>query len=258
MSRLLCRALPSVQAWVKMPDGFEMYLDSAAPAECSLLFHGTYSASLAHFVRQRVKLGAHCLDIGANLGYYSLLMAHYAGAQGRVAAFEANPALLDRLQAQAVHNGFKHLEIVGKAVSDHCGQAAFYISKDAGKSSLGAEYVRDQVRQVDVDVTSVDHFIQQAAWPRLDVVKIDIEGYDLLALLGAKISLAAFKPLVVFEFWRSTPKEWTAAARTLLCDLGYRAYSLHARSGALTPFEWQLEAPQKQADVVLMPADAQP
>lgn len=143
-ARALCEVLPRANGWVRLPDGFEMLLDSHNSRERNVLFYGMYHPVSSRLLRERIKTGDHCLDIGANLGYYSLLMAQRAGKTGRVAAFEANPKLIDYLQMQKERNGFKMLQIVGEAVSDTLGQATFYIGDDIGKSSLESDNVKQQ------------------------------------------------------------------------------------------------------------------
>lgn len=92
VSNLLSRWLPPYQGVVHLEDGIYMQPDSRQPAERWLLYSGNYQPALTLILKQRTPSGGYCLDIGANLGFYTIKFARWAGPTGRVVAFEANPA----------------------------------------------------------------------------------------------------------------------------------------------------------------------
>lgn len=253
LSRLLVRLLPLSPSVVTLPNGVRMRLDASIDSQRELLFSGVYQPALAHVLRQFVGQGAHCLDIGANLGYFALDFAFRAGATGRVAAFEANPALAQALEAQARLNGFDHLQIRTRAVFEMGGQMlTFYISKHLGKSSLDATMAGTTEREIEIETIAIDDFIDAQGWPRLDVIKCDIEGADAPALLGAQATIRRFRPFIAFEFSDTTSSDLIERLRTMFAEANYQLEMLYI-SGVRQPFDWQVPAPLDHVDVLCTP-----
>ncbi|MFQ3647024.1 MAG: FkbM family methyltransferase [Anaerolineae bacterium] len=238
LARAMSAFCPTAPVEVRLPDGFVMELNCQHATERQLFFSGVYQSSLAQVLRTIVPAGGYVIDIGANLGYYSLLMSKLVGKSGRVAAFEANPYLLARLEADRQRNNFDQLTYYGKAVAERAAEMTFAIARDYGKSSLQADYIKDVQEHISVQTITLDDFIAEQRWPRLDVVKSDIEGSDCQALLGAREAIRRFRPHIVFELWRDTSPEWQEEARKLLQDHCYELQVLHL-SGKREPFNWQ-------------------
>jgi FkbM family methyltransferase len=248
-SALISRLFPRYVGPVRLPDGTRFHVDSHIQAERWILFSGNYQPSLTHLLRSVTPPGGHCLDIGANLGFYTVKFAYWVGNQGRVAAFEPNPAMLDRVQRNVELNGFSHVDVVGAAVHRQSGEITFYIAPDPGKSSVNQ--IESAVRQVTVPMLSIDEYVKAQAWPRLDVIKMDIEGNDCNGVIGMGESLARFRPVLLFEYQKTTPPDAAGAAFQLLVDLGYQVWALR-RTGELRPFDWRTFA-DKQTDVLCLP-----
>ncbi len=250
ISRLAARLLPAYRGRLRLPGGVQMEIDTHIDAHLDLLFTGVYQPALAHRLRQRLVPGAHCLDIGANVGFFALDFAQRVGAQGRVAAFEANPVLVELLETQRRLNAFTWLSIHPQAAYETSGQQlTFHISRQLGKSSLDARLAGEVERAIEVETIAIDDFIAAQAWPRLDVIKIDAEGADALVLLGAQAAIARFRPLVAFEFKRTTPDDQIERLRAVFEAAGYRLEMLH-HSGLAEPFAWQVPGQLKHIDVV--------
>lgn len=238
LARAMSAFCPTSPVEIRLPDGFVMQLNCQHSTERQLFFSGVYQSSLAHALRTMVPAGGYAIDIGANIRYYSLLMSKLVGKSGRVAAFEANPHLLPRLEADRQRNGFDQLTYYGQAVAERAAQMTFAIASDYGKSSLQTDCIKDVQEHISVKTITVDDFIAQHRWPRLDVIKSDIEGSDCQALLGAREAIRRFRPYIVFELWRDTPPEWQEEVRKLLQDHRYKLQVLHL-SGKREPFNWQ-------------------
>src|SRR5690606_17148968 len=108
--------------------GLRMRLDTRIAAERWLMVSGVYHPALTRAFRRHVPVGGYCLDAGANLGYFTLRFAHWVGPAGRVAAFEPNPAMVERIRQNVDVNSFRNVEIVLKAVHDRVGQVEFYVA----------------------------------------------------------------------------------------------------------------------------------
>lgn len=239
------------QGVVRLPGGVLMTLDSRQEAERWLLFAGNYQPALTAFLKQHTPPHGTCLDVGANLGFYALSFARWVGPQGHVVAAEANPALVERIARDAAHNGFGHLTIVDRPVHARVEPVTFYISPSPGKSSIHHQHVANPLQTLTLTSTTIDHIAHDHDWQRLDVIKLDIEGNDCNALLGARDTLARFKPVIAFEYWPSTPPEIAEDTFALLHDLGYHLEGLQRDSKRFS-FDWRTADDVKHFDVVGM------
>jgi FkbM family methyltransferase len=248
-STLLDRRVSSYQGVIRLRDGVLMTVDSRQPAGRWLLYAGNYQPALTAFLKRHTPPGGTCLDIGANLGFYTLYFARWVGPQGRVIAFEANPALVKHIAHDATLNGFDHVTLVDRPVHVRPEPVTFYISPSPGKSSIHARQVTDPVQILTLTATTIDLAVQEQNWTRLDVIKLDIEGNDCNALSGARETLARFRPVIAFEYWYSTPPEIAGEAFGLLDDLGYRLAGL-LRNGKRIPINWQVAGEYDHIDVI--------
>jgi FkbM family methyltransferase len=131
-------------------------------------------------------------DVGANMGYYSLLLASVTDP---VFAFEPDPRNLEDLRAQSILN----LTLVQKAVSETSGTARFDVSSGSTISHL-ATGTRTSV-EIEVECTTLDAFrSSRPAEERVSFVKMDVEGYEILCLRGASKLTLNERPLFLIEF----------------------------------------------------------
>ena len=164
------------------------------------------------------------LDVGANTGVYSLLMA--ASNPGTtVHAFEPVPSVFARLRANVELNGFDNVHVHEVAVSDVSGQADIHVPGEGvpTESSLLPGF-RPGTDTVPVRVTTLDDFVSENGIERVDVVKIDTEGTARMVIAGARRMLARDAPLLMCEILHAVDSD--TAAAPLLKDLGYRPFLL--------------------------------
>jgi len=117
-----------------------------------------YDASVALFLSQRVKPGAICFDVGANVAFYVLQFAHWSGSSGRVIAFEPNPAAVEVLSRHVRLNEIESTVTIEKvAISSAPGTATLYRAQADGMSRLGEpnKLLRDRVEPIEVPVTTM-------------------------------------------------------------------------------------------------------
>jgi FkbM family methyltransferase len=171
--------------------------DSALSRE--LLMFGVYERGEVRIFHQMVKLGMTVLDLGANIGYFTLLAAKLVGPTGRVFAFEPDPTNFSLLQKNVSMNGYENVTVVDKAVSDQGGRAELFLSSDSWGHSLFS--VHRNAGSVQVQVTSIDEFLSKDVM--VDFVKMDVEGAELRALRGMRriLSNGTVKAMVIeFHF----------------------------------------------------------
>jgi FkbM family methyltransferase len=237
ITRIIHPVLPRHQGIIQLEDGIRMALDTSLPPERGIFFAGDRHRVLTTIMRQYVQQGAYCMDIGANIGFYTLKLAHLTGQQGRVAAFEPNPALLRRIQENIALNHFTNIDLVNAAISDARATVPFYITANSELSSLAHQ--SHALEEIMVHSTTIDDYIAEAGWNRLDFIKLDIEGYDCHALLGASQALRRFRPYIVLEYHYDSAPEVAEKAFTLLKDLNYSVEGVILKNGKRLVFDWR-------------------
>jgi len=160
-----------------------------------ILRSGAFEAGAAEAVRTRTPHGGTFVDVGANLGYYSVAASRWVGAAGKVFAFEPVPRTRSLLTANLELNRCENVEVLPLACSRACGRARMVTASDTGWSRLA----RDDGGDLDVDTTTIDAFVADRGLDRLDVLKIDVEGADFDVVRGAERTIERFRPAVLVE-----------------------------------------------------------
>ena len=200
----------------------------------------SYDAPVAAFLRDRVRPGAVCVDVGANVGVYVLQFAHWSGETGRVIAFEPNPAARVTLQRHITLNGLAgRVTVVAAAVSDEAGEAVLYASGADGRSRLAEPNIElaRGVTPIGVPVVTLDEHCMMTRI-RPDWLFIDIEGFEIAALRGARALIRALGSAlgIVVEMH---PSVWASArtsraqAESLLRELQLRPVALTGQTDPL-------------------------
>ncbi|HEV7858349.1 MAG TPA: FkbM family methyltransferase [Pyrinomonadaceae bacterium] len=199
-----------------------------------------YDAPVAAFLRERVRRGAVCLDVGANVGVYVLQFAHWSGLGGHVHAFEPNPAARSILHRHILINDLKErVTVVPTAIGASNGEAVLYAAGADGMSRMGApnSAIADEVQPLTVPLMTLDHYCQRERLSP-DWLMIDIEGFEIAALEGARrlIESRGRSLGIIVEMH---PNVWASAqtsrarAKALLADLRLKAIPLTGQSDPL-------------------------
>jgi FkbM family methyltransferase len=195
------------------------------------LLAGEYEGPEYEFVRRFLRKGMVVLDIGANEGFYTLLAAHCVGENGFVIAFEPSPRERHRLRMNLGLNLCGNVRVEGAAVADREGVMSLHVVQTAetGCNSLRPPAVQGPTKILPVDVTTVDRFLRRNAVQRVDFVKMDVEGAELLALKGAQNLFRKIpRPLVLIEVSDLRTIPWGYRSREILdwlCELGFVLFS---------------------------------
>lgn len=199
----LNRFAPQGLSEVVIADGanerVKMHLDLHSEKDYWL---GTYEVELQQAIEKFVKPGQIIYDIGANIGFITLLFARKTGPKGHVYAFEALPENTRRLEQNIELNGFQQrVSVIPAAVLDHSGKVEFMLgpSTSMGKvqGSAGRKLSEGQ-ETIQVEGVSVDGFVDSGN-PAPDIVKMDIEGGEVLALSGMERNLRESRSLLMVE-----------------------------------------------------------
>lgn len=150
----------------------------------------------SRFLKQ-VKKGDVVMDIGANIGYYTILASKKVGPSGKVYAFEPYSKNLTLLKKNIALNTCTNVVVVAEAVSDTSAKKPFEVDRaNPGESRLAAH----KSKKSDMLVTTItlDSFLKREKIKKADVIKMDIEGAEIQAILGAKNLLKNSKKITLF------------------------------------------------------------
>ncbi len=144
--------------------------------------------------------GGIAMDVGANFGEWSLQMARAVGKTGQVYAFEPSPNIAEALRKTLRVNGQTQTTVIEAAAGAHAGDAPFTVNTShSGKSGIGTGNTGGETDKITVKTLSLDDLAGQQTLPRLDLIKIDVEGYEADVLEGAETVLETFAPAIVME-----------------------------------------------------------
>ena len=156
-----------------------------------ILLDGYWESWITKVFTSLLQPGMTAVDVGANIGYYSLLAGAHVGDTGKVFSFEANPAVFRLLAKSMEVNGFfGRSELVNKGVMDKAGELTFSSLRDHhGSSSFFmspevAEQFHDKIEKISVPCISLDEFFRGRP-ESVDVIKIDAEGAENNIIAGA-------------------------------------------------------------------------
>ena len=184
---------------------------------------GTLEIPVQEAMVRHLPAGGVFYDIGANVGFFSLLAARMAGpAPAHVYAFEPAPENARAIALNARMNGFDNITVIAKALGAQAGTARLQIVDDQSWSKL-EDYGRHPGTKtvLEVEMVSIDELVRSGELRPPSLVKIDVEGAELAVLEGMRETIAAHRPAIICEL-HETHREFLAA----VAKLGYRASNL--------------------------------
>jgi FkbM family methyltransferase len=175
-----------------------MQVDPSDYLQLLLYYTGTFEETSLRVMRKCLPAGGVMMDVGANIGLYTLEAAIHAGASGRVIAVEAAPCHVDAARANVALNGLRNVTVVHAAAGAAPGHARLAMPSrgNRGEFTLGHS---DADLTIDVTVRTLSDIAAEAGIERLDVMKMDIEGSEDAALRGAGALLERFRPTLLVE-----------------------------------------------------------
>lgn len=220
-------------------EGMRMALDLHIEKDYWL---GTYEPDLQVAALQFIKPGMVVYDVGANIGYISLMAARLAEEQGKVFSFEALPANIARLNQNVSLNAFQErVRVIHAAVVDKAGEVSFlaHASGAMGKALGSAGRDEQYTQTIKEEGIALDDFVFKQENPAPSVIKMDIEGGEGIALAGMPRLLKEIRPVLLIEL------HGEEAARQVWGCLKANGYTLRPmRKGApairsLSELDWK-------------------
>jgi FkbM family methyltransferase len=184
---------------------------------------GTYEIELQQTIQDLVKPGMVVYDVGANIGYISLMLARQVSKTGKIFSFEALPENQERFLLNLTTSGFGDwVQLVKAAVVDKTGTVQFQIGPSGGMGKAAGSAGRQEysyTKSIEVQAICLDDFVFEQRNPAPRVVKMDIEGGEVLALPGMSRVLEQVKPVMMLELHGP---EAASVAWQILKKAGYR------------------------------------
>jgi FkbM family methyltransferase len=149
-------------------------------------YFGIWEPNLTRFINSRLRPGDIFIDVGANIGYFSLLASLLVGAAGKVLAFEASPQIFASLQANLRRNGVRNVAAHNVAVANHEGIIKVFL---AAKYNLGKTTIfeHDSIGiEEQVRAQTLSALVAPDDVARVKVVKIDVEGAEWMVVSGMR------------------------------------------------------------------------
>jgi len=228
---------------VGLPPGFGIYVDPGdwLIGGC-LIRNRAYELHMVSAIRSVLKPGQVFLDIGANVGFHTLVGVQAVGPRGKVLAVEMSPVNCTLLRASLRRNGISTVTLFPCAATEKPGTVSFSVTPRTGNGMLVNDWLEERIRndpQNFSPATAVPAFTIDSLVPddqAIHVVKMDIEGSEFRALMGMIRLIRCWKPSILFEFNPGLLRVFSGIEPTELLDtlrgFGYRIHHIISTGSA--------------------------
>ncbi|HEY1207223.1 MAG: FkbM family methyltransferase [Bryobacteraceae bacterium] len=222
---------PAVPVWVELEPHVHMRLDPSDYLDHTILVTGAWEPDTWNGLSQSIPKGGVFVDLGAHVGYYSLKAAAMVGPSGRVLAVEPNPETLRKLRANIRESGAAQVVVEPVACSDSEGVVDFFASprentSASSMSKVNAAQGNSVSATYRVRTRRLDDIVRESGVTRVDVIKIDVEGAELLVLKGAGETLDRYHPVVEVELIDEQLASMGASSAQVIAFLRSHGYAV--------------------------------
>jgi len=223
---------------VILDEKYKFYWDRYDPrtAISCLVVQGYYEKQetkiLSYFAESK---NGSIIDIGANLGYYSVILGKLLKFSDKLIAFEANPQIIEMLNKNIAINDLREdVKVFNCALSDISDQKLkLYIPLKAGSSaaSLNKLHPDDTNNSIEITTKRLDDLTQIRDLESISLIKIDVEGAELSVINGALETIHEYKPVLFIELLRKWSKIFGYHPNDVLVilqDLGYNVFEVNS------------------------------
>jgi FkbM family methyltransferase len=178
---------------------------------------GTNEPPVQEALANYLRAGDIFYDIGANVGFFTVIGAKLVGQTGHVYAFEPVPENAASIRRNIELNNFAHVTLFEKAVSHSTGKGELLLSHCSGGATLSSAGTSPDVKgTISIELISIDDLVAQQKIAPPAVVKIDVEGAELDVLQGMSQTIKKFKPVIIYEV--DDEKEGPFQQKLKACD----------------------------------------
>jgi len=240
---------------IKLPGyGVSMAIPSEWPGIAKLIFayRELYDRELV-WMSRNVRPGFHVADVGASFGIYTLVAARAAGPSGKIFSFEPAGSTFDILRTNVELNCLANVHTFRCAIGEADGEVELYHHRDSSRNSLGRTTAMSGSSEP-VHKTTLSNVLANAGIDRIDLIKMDVEGMEEMALKGSSTIIERSRPKIIIELnpGRASAIGLNAdGAWELLRSLRYSMYEI-ASGGELLKV---IRPPQHLVNVVAFPTE---
>ncbi|MNX91008.1 cobalt-precorrin-6Y C(15)-methyltransferase [compost metagenome] len=173
--------------------------------ELALFETGTYEKGTIQLLKNYLQSGSVFLDIGANIGLMSVIASGYVGDEGRVYAVEANPNTVAILKANIELNRCRNVELIPVALSDEQGTAVLFENWEVNRGGASLISQSNEQQGIEVKMERLDDLFNET--DRVDLVKIDVEGFEPQVIKGGMSWFKKQQPVFIIEVSEQREKE---------------------------------------------------
>jgi len=220
-NNILSRLIPEK---ILLEEGW-LFLNKKDPVVSGALALGVYEQDEIKLFKSLIKPGMTILDIGANIGYYTLVASHHAESSGKVLSFEPEPENYKILKKNTQNK--KNTQVFQYALGDKKTEKKLYLSSsNKGKHSLAP--LEGESNSIQVPIITLDEVLQEINIDKVDIIKMDIEGAEALAFAGMSETLKKSPTCIIFcEFYPEALTLMGSNPLNFLSDLSNRGFVIY-------------------------------
>ena len=224
--------------------------------------HYRYDAANFSLIEYLVSHGDICFDVGANIGVYSNVLARISGDSGNIHSFEPVQHIFKKFKLNSSINGHHAVNANPLALGNEISKMEMYQIKPglqrAGTSSFQIndnfeEIGIDNFDKVEVDIDTLDHYVESKGISQVDFIKIDVEGFEANVISGGQNTLEQYSPKIMIELdFIRHPKSDVDSLKSIFDRLDYTAFEYTFKKGKLSMTRYNFQDTPKGRNLLLM------
>lgn len=200
---------------------------------------GTYELPVQEKLASLLKPGMVFYDVGANIGFFTIIAANIVGPNGKVYAFEPLLENTEVVRHNVSINHFPQVQVFQKAVTSTSGKERLFIAGFSGGSALETgDKPPDLIGEINVETVSIDDLVRGEVIQAPDVVKIDVEGAEVNVLEGMRDTIQKHRPVVIYEIDDHDPQNYQKKQKACEHFLAAYQYSIQELEEAYPGGDW--------------------
>ena len=249
---------------IKVPDGRKFYIKIISPVKKHLFFANKYEERDTQIFQRAVSAGDYFFDIGSNFGWYSILASRLVGKTGKVFAFDMVPDIIQEFERNISLNKLDdNIVMVNMALGEEGGVVDYLYSENTEMGNFQPEMLKDgredlkreTLKTGKVQMTSLDRYVEENVIPRVDFIKVDIDGAEVPFLKGARKTLSSKKPIILIEVSERGQTAQGHSCLEIFQELSKANYKFFSVRFMLRPIEPSEFGRVTKEDVLCLPND---
>ncbi|MEM3092063.1 MAG: FkbM family methyltransferase, partial [Candidatus Pacearchaeota archaeon] len=174
--------------------GFKIHLDLNDITN-NHIYHGIYKTTIVDMIKRELREGDIALDIGSHTGYFALIFASIVGNNGKVYAFEPTKQAFNVIKKNVALNNFKNVIIENIGLSDKNEETNIDMQFKYDKECIDEGKTKNEKHLL----ITLDNYVKKNKIPKIKLIKIDTNCFDLRILMGATETIKKFRPIVIVK-----------------------------------------------------------